>query len=132
MICVRYADSSRAYQGGGDQLSHETVETAIELATEGLEPDLTLYLDLDPTEGLARRSQDRVDGVTGTQEGWNSFDDRELVFHQRVRTAYLKIARHSPERVVTVDAARPFEDVRAEILRIVQGRLAAHHRGGSF
>ncbi len=102
------------------------------MATEGLEPDLTLYLDLDPTEGLARRSQDRVDGVTGTQEGWNSFDDRELVFHQRVRTAYLKIARHSPERVVTVDAARPFEDVRAEILRIVQGRLAAHHRGGSF
>lgn len=132
VICVRYADSSRAYQGGGDGLSADTVEAAIALATEGLEPDLTLYLDLDPRAGLARRSQDRLDGVTGTQEGWNSFDDRELAFHQRVRAAYLEIARNNSGRVVTVDAARPFETVHAEILQIVQRRITAHHTGGSF
>lgn len=132
VICVRYVDSSRAYQGGGDGLPMETIEAAIRLATGGLEPDLTLYLDLDPVQGLARRERDRSMGTAGTEEGWNSFDERELAFHQRVRATYLQIARNNPGRMVTVDGSRSFETIRAEILQIVLSKLTTHRTGGTL
>ncbi len=128
VLCIRYSDSSRAYQGGGDGLPEASVEAAIAIATDGLEPDLTILLDLDPIEGLRRRASA---GTEGAQEGWNRFDARELAFHERVRTAYLQLARKWPERVVTVNAARPFDIVRAEILEIVLSRLAVDTTGGT-
>lgn len=128
VLCIRYSDSSRAYQGGGDNLPEAAVEAAIAIATEGLEPDLTILLDLDPTEGLRRRASA---GTEGAQEGWNRFDARELAFHERVRMAYIQLASRWPERVVTVNAARPFDIVRAEILEIVLSRLAVDTTGGT-
>jgi len=128
VLCVRYADSSRAYQGGGDGVAEAVIEAAIAIATDGLEPDLTIYLDLDPVVGLRRRA---MAGMEGAQEGWNRFDARELAFHQRVRAAYKRLARACPGRVVTVDADRPFEAVRADILEIVLSRIAVIVRGGA-
>ncbi|MDQ3327908.1 MAG: dTMP kinase, partial [Chloroflexota bacterium] len=93
-----------------------------------LEPDLTIYLDLDPVEGLRRRVRA---GTEGTHEGWNRFDARELEFHQRVRAAYQRLADAWPRRVVTVDADRPYETVRADILEIVLSRLAVDKTGGT-
>lgn len=129
VLCIRYADSSRAYQGGGDGVSEATIEAAIQLATDGLEPDLTIYLDIDPVEGLRRRV---TAGTEGAHEGWNRFDARELAFHQRVWAAYQRLARAEPGRIISVDAARPFETVRADILGIVQSRLSADTTGGAF
>ena len=125
VICVRYTDSSRAYQGGGAGLPLAEVESAIALATGGLEPDLTLYLDVDPVEGLRRRERARDVGVVGPQEGWNHFDARALEFHTRVRAAYLRVARDHPARVVSIDASQPFDVVSQEILRAVLPRLTS-------
>lgn len=131
VLCVRYADSTRAYQGGGDGIPAPAIEDAIALATGGLEPDLTIYLDLDPEEGLRRRERARGEGAVGAEEGWNSFDARSLEFHRRVREAYLRVAREHPHRIVVVDAAQPFEAVRAEVLQAVLSRYSSHRAGGT-
>lgn len=115
VICVRYSDSSRAYQGGGEGVPAPDVEAAVALATGGLEPDLTLLLDLPPEEGLRRRSGARA-------EGWNHYDERELGYHRRVREAYLEVARRDPGRVVIVDASRSWDAVAAEVLQVTGSR----------
>jgi dTMP kinase len=102
VICDRFAASSVAYQGFGRGLGREVVERANEIATGGLEPDLTLLLDLPPAEGLARRSN---------QGAANHFDAAELAFHERVRAGFLQLAGESPERWRIIDAAQPLDGV---------------------
>lgn len=123
VLCVRYADSTRAYQGGGEGLPEEQIEAAIALATGGLEPDLTVYLDIDVKEGLMRRAGARDAGVVGASEGWNSFDARELEFHERVRQAYRQVARRYSHRVVVVNAAASFDAVAEQIRQAVLPRV---------
>lgn len=123
LICVRYADSTRAYQGAGEGIPERDIEAAIALATGGLEPDLTILLDVETAVGLQRRLQARDEGVIGPQEGWNRFDARDVEFHERVRRAYRQVAAKHPRRVVTVDASRPFDMVAEELKRAVLSRL---------
>jgi dTMP kinase len=118
VLCDRYADSTLAYQGYGHQTDIQQLKGIIEFATGGLQPDLTLYLDLDPEEGLKRRS----DG-----EGeWNRLDDYALAFHNRVREGYQKLIAENPARWVEIDANRGVEEVAAELKRVVLERLKAH------
>ena len=128
VVCDRYSDSTRAYQGGGLGLPSDTVEAAIRLATGGLEPDLTLLLDVEPRVGLRRR---RGAGDAPDGGGWNAFDARELAFHQRVRAAYLRLAEEHPARIVVVDASRSAEQVAAEVRRIVLERVLLPSAGGA-
>ena len=115
VISDRYADSTLAYQGYGRGLDLETLRTITIFATSGLTPDLTLYLDVAPQEGLQRR---RLGGGE-----WNRLDAEALEFHQRVRAGYLALVEQEPEHWVTVDAARSVEEVQAEIRALVKARL---------
>ncbi len=117
VISDRYADSTLAYQGYGRGLDLETLRTITVFATGGLTPDLTLYLDVAPQEGLQRR-------LLGGGE-WNRLDAEALEFHQRVRAGYLALVEQEPEHWVVVDAARSVEEVQAEIRALVKARL--HH-----
>jgi dTMP kinase len=85
-------------------------------ATDGLLPDLTLYLDITPEEGLRRRQ-------LGGDE-WNRLDAEALEFHQRARDGYLELIKQEPERWVVIDAARSAEEVQAEIRAVMQTRLS--------
>lgn len=115
VICDRYADSTLAYQGYGYQrVPIEQVRALVEFAIAGLQPDLTLLLDLDVQIGLRRRAH-------GGQI--NRLDTYEIEFYQRVRAGYLEMARLQPERWVIVDAESPFEVVQAELRRLVLERL---------
>ncbi len=109
VICDRYADATRAYQGGGRGLDPDQIEAAIAIATGGLEPDLTILLDLAPEIGLARKQQilDPTDR--------NRLDDEDLAFHRRVRAAYLAQAAQSPARWLVLDATLPPDAVAAAI-----------------
>jgi len=84
-------------------------------ATGGLEPDLTLYLDIVPEEGLQRRQ-------AGGEE-WNRLDAEGLEFHRRVRAGYMELIAQEAERWVVIDAARSLEEVQGEIRVQVQARL---------
>lgn len=116
VLCDRYADSTLAYQGYGRGLDLESLRTVLHLATGGLKPDLTFYLDISPEEGLARR-------LRGGGE-WNRLDRETLEFHHRVRAGYLELAGLEPRRWVVVDAARPVEVVQADLRAILLKRFS--------
>jgi dTMP kinase len=120
VISDRYADSTLAYQGYGRGLDLETLGVITNFATDGLKPDLTLYLDIIPEEGLRRRR-------SGENE-WNRLDAEALDFHQRVRAGYLELIEQEPERWQIIDAARPIEEVQAEIRTRVQAKLDREKR----
>jgi len=114
VVCDRYADSTLAYQGYGYGRDLEQLRNLIAFATGGLQPDLTLLLDMDAEAGLKRR-------LKGGE--WNRLDALDLSFHQRVREGYHHLVQTSPERWVIIDADRSVESVQADIQQIVFDRL---------
>ena len=115
VLCARFADSTRAYQGYGGGLALDALATLEEIATGGLIPDLTLLLDLPVEMGLARKApDDRTRFETG-------FD---LAFHRRVRNGFLAMAVAEPGRFVVVDATQDEDRVAERILRAVDHLLA--------
>ena len=78
---------------------------------DGLTPDLTFLLDLDPAVGLSRQSERNV------------MEDEALPFHQRIRAGFLALARAEPSRWHVVDSSRPSETVHEEIWEVVSARI---------
>lgn len=113
VVCDRYADSTLAYQGYGRGLDLGFLERVTQEATGGLRPDLTVLLDLDPALGLARAARrgqpDRLERA-------------DLAFHTRVREGFLALAAAEPGRVLVMDAARPENDLSADIWTAVAAR----------
>ena len=111
VLCDRFADSSTVYQGLVGGVPREAVRELNELATGGLESDLTVVLDLDPREGL-RRAHDR--NTLGG--GASRIDDRPLEYHERVRDGFLELVLSEPDRVRLVPADGTADEVLALIL----------------
>lgn len=118
VLCDRYADSTLAYQGYGHQQDLDEVRALIKYATTGLQPDLTILLDLDVEVGLQRGSQRRSRGGE-----WNRLDDYDLEFHQRVRRGYLELVKAEPQRWVVVDASRGWQEVQTALRQVISTRL---------
>ncbi len=110
----RYADATAAYQGAGRGFSLELIAEIIELATEGLRPDLTVLFDL-PVEDSNTRTRRRSNGK---QKG-DRLDGETADFHTRVRDAYLQLARAEPERVKIVETNQPVEVTHERVKEIV-------------
>ncbi len=121
VLCDRFIDSTRAYQGAAGGLDPAVV-AALERVTVGpTRPDLTLILDLDPEAGLARAAA-RGAGQ-GAGQGADRFEAEALDFHVRLREAFLAIARAEPVRCVVIDAGRDPDSVEATIRATVASRL---------
>jgi dTMP kinase len=108
VISDRYADSSVAYQGAGRGLGVELVERLNALATGGVEPDLTVLLDLPAASGLAR--------VAARARGEDRMEREAIEFHERVRRGYLELARRRGDRYAVFDAGGPVEEIFARVL----------------
>ncbi|BAP86236.1 thymidylate kinase [Paucilactobacillus hokkaidonensis JCM 18461] len=108
VLSDRYVDSSIAYQGAGRKIGAKEVWQMNQFATDGLEPDLTIYLDIEPQEGIQRIKQHRQNEI-------NRLDVEQLAFHQRVRSAYLKLLEQYPGRIKLIDASQPFDEVVAAV-----------------
>jgi dTMP kinase len=104
VLSDRYVDSSLAYQGAGRQLAVAEVDELSTWATEALRPDLTLLLDIDPAEGLAR--------ATGSPD---RIEQESLAFHRAVREAFLSLAKAAPRRYLVVRADRAPDEVFAAV-----------------
>jgi len=109
VVCDRYADSTAVYQGYGRGLDLTMVETINQTATQGLKPDLTVLLDIPVKEGLARKGRQKPD----------RFEQEDIIFHQRVREGFLKLASDELERWLVVDARQPKAKVTEIIWRKV-------------
>ena len=119
VICDRYNDSTRVYQGIVGGVPRDDIEALNRLACGDLVPDLTILLDMDVEEGL-RRASDRAGDES-------RFESKGIEFHQKVRSAFLDLAGRYNDRFVVVDAARSVEAVAADIIDIVMPRLASAH-----
>jgi dTMP kinase len=116
VICDRFTDATRAYQGGGRGVDAAWIEALAREVHAGLEPDLTLLLDLPVEVGLARARRRR--GTAGADV--DRFESEAVAFFARVRERYLEIARTAPHRVRVIDAAGPPEAVRAAALEALE------------
>lgn len=112
----RYVDSSIAYQGAGRALAAADVEAISRWATDGLVPDLTMLLDIDPAAARARR------GGRGEQDRLEREADD---FHARVREHFLALAARDAARYVVVDASLPPETIADEVRARLAGALEA-------
>lgn len=116
VICDRFADSTLAYQGAGQGLAFETWARLCDLTLEGLQPDLTLILDLPVEAGLAR---------AGARSTADRYEKLGADFHARIRAGFADIARREPGRCVVLDAARDADAVYAAISEALRQRLGA-------
>jgi len=115
VVCDRFADSTRAYQGaagGTDPLLISSLETYV---LAGVRPDLTLILDLPTEAGLARAG--------GRGDAESRFQSKGVAFHERLRAAFLDIARAEPDRCAVIDAAQDEDTVAAAVWEAVGARL---------
>ncbi|MBW0156494.1 dTMP kinase [Sedimentimonas flavescens] len=115
VICDRFADSTRMYQGLSRGDLRGLVDQLHSLMI-GREPDLTFLVDIDPAVGLARAK-----GRRGTEE---RFEDMGLAMQERMRAGFLALAHEFAERFRLVNGARPTEEVTAEILSLTRAALA--------
>jgi dTMP kinase len=120
VISDRYADSTLAYQGYGHGLDLPTLRTILEFATGGLQPDLTIYLDIAAEEGLKRRLSAAEDGAE-----WNRMDALSLAFHRRVHEGYLALIAQQPARWVQISAQDDPDAVHVQVRDAVLARLTA-------
>ena len=119
VLCDRFTDSTVAYQGYGRELDLDLIARLNAMATDGVRPDLTFLLDLDPEAGLVRATQ----RVTQRQERHDRIEEEVLAFHQRVRAGYRAIAAAEPGRVAVLDAARGMAEIEGDIRRRVDELL---------
>jgi dTMP kinase len=117
VICDRFADSTIAYQGYGRGIDLDFLRAILHFVTGGLRPDLTVYLDISPEEGLARRRQASLFG-----EEFSRIDQLELAFHRRTQAGYEALLQAEPERFARVNAAQSPADVLADILHVMNER----------
>ena len=114
VLCDRFADSTRAYQGAGGDAPASLIASLEEHVLNGTVPILTLILDLPAQIGLQRAE---------ARGGAARFESKGLEFHERLRAGYLEIARREPERCVVIDADAEMDAVTAAIAHAVVQRL---------
>lgn len=108
VLCDRYNDSTEAYQSGARGLDLKTVRDLCAFACHNLQPDLTLYLDIDPREALKRISaaKDRL-------------ELEKIDFHDRIRKAFHEISKRDPQRFYLIDAAASPESVFEKAMELI-------------
>ncbi len=117
VVCDRFADSTRAYQGAAGKLPPGYIARLEQVVVGPNRPDLTLVLDISAEEGLERASERRGKG------GADRFEGEGLAFHETLRRAFLDIAEAEPQRCAVVDAGKTRKDVAAAIWSLVEARL---------
>jgi dTMP kinase len=122
IICDRFSDSTRVYQGAAGGLCAETLEALERTVVVTTRPHLTFILDLPPMQGLARaRARGKLAG--GPAAPADPFEGRDPSFHELLRKGYAAIAKAEPRRCTLVDAAKPTDAVAAEVWALVERRL---------
>lgn len=114
VLCDRFADSTRAYQGAGGDAPASLIASLEDHVLGGTIPDLTLILDLPAEVGLQRAE---------ARGGAARFESKGLAFHERLRAGYLEIARREPDRCVVIEANAEIDAVTAAISDAVDQKL---------
>jgi dTMP kinase len=120
VLCDRFTDSTVAYQGYARGLGVDFVESLNLFATGGVQPNLTIFLDVDPEEGL-RRSLSR-------NRGLDRIESEKIEFHEKIRSGFFLQACNNPHRIVRVNADGSEDAVFAAVVDAVVDRLSRWYR----
>lgn len=113
VICDRFVDSSLVYQGVGREIGIEKVYNMNLFAIEDAMPNVTIFFDIDPAEGLKRTKQD-------TKRELDRLDMEDLSFHQKVYKGYQQVIKQYQDRIVTIDASKSIEEVFNQVMTIIK------------
>lgn len=114
VISDRFVDSSAVYQGIARGLSIDAVYDVNQYALNGIEPDITILLDLDAKEGIKRKKD---------QTELDRMEMEKISFHEKVAQGYRDLAKRHPNRIITIDAFQPIEDIHNKIVQYVEKKL---------
>ncbi|QUI21070.1 dTMP kinase [Vallitalea pronyensis] len=114
VICDRFVDSSVIYQGYARGLGMDDIEEINRYATGGLQPDLTILLDIDAEEGLKRKKD---------QQELDRLELQKFEFHKKVSQGYKKLAQKHPERIYAIDGLLPVELIHEEVVNVIEKKL---------
>ncbi len=131
VICDRFADSTRAYQGTAGALDFKTIDTLDALVVAQTQPDLTLMIDLDPEVGMQRANARRclqTNDAEETASHPDRFEGRAAAFHEALRRGFLDIAANNPERCAVIDGNNDAETISDNVWSIVKDRLQPGER----
>lgn len=117
VVCDRFLDSTRAYQGASGGVPAPIISALERLTLKGLRPNLTIMLDIPADQGLARAARRRPG------ERVDRFESQTLAQHETIRRAFLDIAQEEPRRCVVVDASKPEALVAEDVWEVVEQRL---------
>ncbi|MFY0992683.1 dTMP kinase [Halomonas sp. C05BenzN] len=120
VVSDRFTDATFAYQGGGRGIEASRIAALETFVQRGLEPDLTLLLDM-PMGSAQQRLEGRLDRQGGERD---RFERERADFFEAVRQAYLERAAVAPERVVVIDAAAGLEEVQQRLVECLEARVA--------
>ena len=136
VITDRCFDASIAYQGYARGVDVKLVEELSLLAMQGRKPDLTILLDLDPSQVHGRVGHvqqlplldlpDAISNHNNVREEPNRLDTESQSFHRRVRDGFRALARAYPERIKVVDASRPIPQIHQRIIALIEPLLKTH------
>ncbi len=111
VICDRFTDASRAYQGAGRGLDRQRIDTLANWVQDGLQPDITLLLDAPASVGMGRAER---------RGAADRLESEQQPFYERVRAAYLELAEAEPERFSVIDASADLKGVQHSIALAVE------------
>jgi dTMP kinase len=120
VLCDRFTDATYAYQGAGREMGDELIASLETMVQGGMRPDLTLLLDVPVELGLERASK---------RSQPDRFELEKTDFFNRVRQAYLTMAKNNPQRYKIIDAAQALEDVQQQIFNTLNNFLENHNNG---
>jgi dTMP kinase len=118
VISDRYADATVTYQGAGRGFPPQLIAEIVQLATEGLKPDLTILFDVGIEESTTRTTR-RSSGKSSSKPGRDRLDIEDADFYTRVRNSYLQIAAAEPERVKLIDSSGPVEQTHDRVKELI-------------
>ncbi|ADU62761.1 MAG: dTMP kinase [Pseudodesulfovibrio sp.] len=121
VLCDRFADSTIVYQGFGRGLDTAILKQLNEVAVDGVWPDLTIVLDIDPEVGLKRATLRNLDDGKAKEEG--RFEAEHISFHRRIREGYLTWAALNRDRIRVADASATPDEVFARVKALIETHL---------
>jgi len=123
VILDRFFDSTTAYQGYGRGIDLPTLRSIIALSTDGLQPDITFYLDILPEEALIRKFSEKSSPLAFDNEELDRMERSGLDFYQKVHEGYKTIMQQEPSRFVSINARQSIQEIHTLILKTLKGRL---------
>jgi len=120
VICDRFSDATFSYQGYGGKIPMEEIKVLDRVATASLKPDATILLDIDTETGLKRAKP----------KGADRMEAKDVAYHKRVRSGYLKLARADPSRIKVIKVTGPIDDTQEQVRREVDLVIQRYKRPG--